>query len=264
MPVNRTRRELTEMHTDIVLKHDETAPLVPGLPRCHQPRLSAPGQRRARVVRRIVPAVRPVPRRKIARLARRRAWAPHRQLERRERLPAVRPLPQSAPAAVPRARAQARAAAAQPRHDDERRPRKPDRTTRRLFTAAAARSRRRAWILTACGPKRLYEVAKEPAAKRRRRSGAPVQGRARRGHQSLRCRSAARRGVRVRARHFALHRLPAVRVRLRGGEQPVARPADSLDPRPLDGEGEGRRFLARRPLLQPGRGAARKGTSTCR
>ncbi len=84
-------------------------PLVPGLPRRQQPRLPAPGQRRARAVRRILPPVRPVPRRKIPRLASRRARPPHRQLERRQELPAVRPLPQSAPAAVPRAGAQARA-----------------------------------------------------------------------------------------------------------------------------------------------------------
>ena len=60
----------------------------------------------------------------------------------------------------------------------------------------------------------------------------------------------ARGRVRLRARPLALHRLPALRLRLRRGEQPVARPADPLDPRARDGEGEGRRLRARRPVLR--------------
>ena len=70
--------------------------------------------------------------------------------------------------------------------------------------------------------------------------------------------------VRLRARHLALHRLPPLRLRLRRGEQPVARSADPLDPRARDGEGEGRRLRARRRLLRARAGAARRATSTCR
>ena len=63
---------------------------------------------------------------------------------------------------------------------------------------------------------------------------------------------AAGRRLRLRARPLALHRLPALCVRLREGEQPVARPADPVDPRPRDGEGQGHRLRGGQPLLQPG------------
>ena len=52
-----------------------------------------------------------------------------------------------------------------------------------------------------------------------------------------------------------LHRLPPLRLRLRRGEQPVAGPADPLDPGALHGEGEGGGLLARRSLLQSAAGA---------
>ena len=79
------RRELTAMHTDIVLKHDETHRWCLD---CHDANNRdvlhlASGEPRA--VRRILPPLRPVPRRKVSRLARRRARPPHRQLERRQR-----------------------------------------------------------------------------------------------------------------------------------------------------------------------------------
>ncbi len=61
--------------------------------------------------------------------------------------------------------------------------------------------------------------------------------------------------VRLRARHLPVHRLPALRLRLRGGEQPVARPAGALDHGAPDGQGHGRRLRPRRRLLPAGAGA---------
>ena len=114
MAPNRTRRALSGMHDRYRTQARRNTSLVPGLPRCDQSRLAPPGERRACGVRRVLQAVRPVPRRKIARLAGRGPRAAHRELERREGIPAVRPLPQPAPAAVQGAGAEARAAAAEP------------------------------------------------------------------------------------------------------------------------------------------------------
>ena len=56
----------------------------------------------------------------------------------------------------------------------------------------------------------------------------------------------------IRAGSLALHRLPALRVRLRRGEQPVPRPADPMDSRFGNGQGKGRRFHGRRrPTTTP-------------
>ena len=84
MTPDRTRRELTAMHTDIVLKHDETHRWCLD---CHDADNRdvlhlASGERVS--VRGILPPVRPVPRREVPRLARRRPRPPHRQLERRQ------------------------------------------------------------------------------------------------------------------------------------------------------------------------------------
>ena len=116
---NRTRRELTDDARRHRAEARRGAPLVPRLPRRGQPRLAAPGQRRAGAVRGIVPALRPVPRREVPRLARRRARPPHRRLERREAVPAVRPLPQPAPAALQAAGARSRRRSADPTRTQE-------------------------------------------------------------------------------------------------------------------------------------------------
>ena len=69
----------------------------------------------------------------------------------------------------------------------------------------------------------------------------------------LRSRADAGRAVRLRARSLALQRLPPLRRRLRRGEQPVARSADPVDPRAVDGQGQGHRLHRRRSLLRAGR-----------
>jgi len=112
MPVNRTRRELTEFHTGHRPEARRAASLVPRLPRCRPPRPAAPGERDAGALRRELRVVRPVPRREAARLARRRARPADGPVERPQDVPAVRALPQSAPAPVQGHPADARARAA--------------------------------------------------------------------------------------------------------------------------------------------------------
>ena len=79
-------------------------------------------------------------------------------------------------------------------------------------TSASSPTRRSRVIRRAPGAQVLEEKYGKPFHGRRHRPG-------------------RRRGLRLRPRHLPLHRLPALRLRLRRGEQPVARPADPLDPR---------------------------------
>src|SRR5205823_4480706 len=92
--------------------------LVLRLPQPRGPRPAAAGQRAAGAVLRVVPALRPVPRRQVPRLAGGRARPPHRQLEWQEGISALHPLSQPALAAIQAAPAAAPAAA--PRRDRHR------------------------------------------------------------------------------------------------------------------------------------------------
>ena len=86
---------------------------MPRLPRRGQPRPAAPRERRAGAVRGVVSAVRPVPRREVPRLARRRARPPRSGSgTARKAVPALRALPQPAPAALQAAGAETGAATA--------------------------------------------------------------------------------------------------------------------------------------------------------
>ena len=120
------------------------------------------------------------------------------------------------------------------------------------------------WLLTACGPQAALRRPEGTAASVDRGTGA--QGA--REDRRRRARFPTRRpmpGVRVRlcARYLPLYRLPALCARLRRREQSVARPGAAMDPRPLDGEGKGRRPRARRSVLPRPSRSPRKATSTC-
>ena len=134
-------------------------------------------------------------------------------------LPAVRPLPQSAPAAIPGAGAEARAAAAHPTYAVSQgamawnTTTRPANVTRRGFAAAAAGA--------AMDPDRLRSQAPVRSAE-----GAATTSIAETGAQATAehlgstihvsdTRPDARRAVRLRAGYLALHRLPALRLRLR-------------------------------------------------
>ena len=112
MEVNLERRELEEMHDDIVLDH---GPKDRWCFDCHNPddrdrlRLANGAVDR---LRRVLPAVRPVPRHHLPRLARGHPRTPRGLLERRQELPALRPLPQPARPPVPADRTAAAAGAA--------------------------------------------------------------------------------------------------------------------------------------------------------
>ena len=112
LKVNRTRRTLTDMHTDIVLKHDEEHRWCLD---CHD----ADDRDHLHLASgelvsfdESLPALRAVPRRETARLAGGRARPAHRRVERPQALPALRELPQPAPAALQGHRAEAGARAA--------------------------------------------------------------------------------------------------------------------------------------------------------
>ena len=79
---DRTRRDSVDAHGNRA-EARRRASMVPRLPRCRQSRLAAPGQRRAGALRRVVPALRPVPRRETSRLESGSPRPPHRKLERR-------------------------------------------------------------------------------------------------------------------------------------------------------------------------------------
>ena len=66
------------------------------------------------------------------------------------------------------------------------------------------------------------------------------------GHQA-----AGRRGVCLCVEHQPLHRVPALRARVRGGKQPVAPPGDSVHPCAENGKGQYQRRDIR-SLLRPG------------
>ncbi len=71
-----------------------------------------------------------------------------------------------------------------------------------------------------------------------------------RRHHGDRHRGDGRRRVRLRPRSLPLRRLPPLRLRLRPREQPVARPADPLDPGARDGQGQRHRLRRVRHLLR--------------
>ena len=265
LKVNRTRRPLTEMHDDIVLQHDEEHRWCLD---CHDATDRdwlhlASGER--------VPfeesyrALRPVPRREAARLEGRSARPAHRRAgtgtsatcsartatTRTSR--ASRPLAPK-PAPVPPT-ATGERADEEPSRDERRRPSRAPAAARAGSSPPSPRPPPPAGSSPRCGPKRLREMPKERLqpgrSTRLEREYSAEQGTAVTVADTPR---AARRPVRLRARPLPLHRLPPLRLRVRRGEQPVARPAGPLDPRPADGEGEGRRLPRRRPLLPAGRG----------
>ena len=138
-------------------------------------------------------------------------------------------------------------------------------TTKHPITAHVHRQRRGRlrghWLMTACGPKRLYEVPKhkleasiaEMERQYKEQLGKDIKVSDRR--------PTSRRAFRLRTRHLSLHRLPPLRVCLRRGKQPVARSADPLDPCAFHGEGKRRRLRSRRSLLQSAK-SPKKATST--
>ena len=135
--------------------------------------------------------------------------------------------------------------------------------SRRQFASCAAAAAA-GFLLTGCGPRRLHEMPRDrlkDAIREMERRYAQQFGTD--GDRVGRAAAAGRR-VRLRARPLALHRLPALRLRLRRGEQPVARPAGAVDPRARDGEGEGRRLLGGGPVLPARPRCRRRATSTCR
>ncbi len=69
MEVNSERRQLEEMHDDIELDHGPEGSLVFRLPQPRRPGHAASGQRHVGRFRRVVPALRPVPRHDLPRLA---------------------------------------------------------------------------------------------------------------------------------------------------------------------------------------------------
>ena len=93
MKPNRTRRTLSDMHTDIILKHDAEHRWCLDCHDAGEPRLAAPGQRREAPVRGVVPALRTVPRRETARLEGRSPRPARWKLERLQGLPSLCPLP---------------------------------------------------------------------------------------------------------------------------------------------------------------------------
>ena len=135
--------------------------------------------------------------------------------------------------------------------------------SRRQF-ASVASAAAAGFLLTGCGPRRLREMPKErlrQALDEMEREYAAKRGVAVKVADTP---PAAGRALRLRARSVPLHRLPALRLRLRRGEQPVARPADPLDPRAADGEGEGRRLRATPTPTTTRPRSRRQATSTCR
>ncbi len=256
MPVNRTRRELTAMHTDIVLKHDETHRWCLDCHDADEPRTRCTWRAASRCrSRNRTGCAASVTARNCATGGRGSTDA----------APGTGTAPSStcsAPTATIRIsrgsarwRPSPRPSRRTGRDWTERDPMETDtkNPSRRLFTIAAAAAAA-SWVMTACGPKRLYEAPKE-----RLRTAIQEMERkyAEHGQKVTVSDAGPMPGV-VFGYALDLSRCIGCRrcvLRLRGGEQPVARPADPVDPRARDGEGEGRRLRARRPLLQPGGGA---------
>ena len=135
--------------------------------------------------------------------------------------------------------------------------------SRRLFTQTAAGAAA-GMILTACGPKRLYEAPKD-------------QLKARIAEMERKYKEQLGKEIEVSDAgpipgvhfayaldHFALHRLPPLRVCLRGREQPVARPADPVDPRLSMEKEKGVDFSHADPYYQSRRRSPKKAISTFR
>ena len=138
---------------------------------------------------------------------------------------------------------------------------------RRAFLRTAAAGAALA-SLAGCGGVTMEEFFrkhfKEPDARTAEagagQRGGEEQGEVRARHHGDGRGAARRGGVRLRPRSLPVHRLPPLRLRLRQGEQPVARPsAVPVDSRAGDGQGARRRPLPRRAVLRAGhRPAARQ------